>query len=171
MQLGKHFVDLTRDKPDERLLKVEDMAEYQRLVVIPWREQDGKVWLVTSWPGVDVDEFGARRYGAGFEVAVTSKFDILWMLQKHFGAEMSRAALSSLADAAPQYSARVVVTPRQVVGMGVLVTLLALALYVAPTPTIIAVNIVVAMFYLDRKSTRLNSSHVEISYAVFCLKK
>src|SRR5690349_25024074 len=27
------------------------------------------------------------------------------------------------------------------------------------------------VFGLDRKSTRLNSSHVEISYAVFCLKK
>src|SRR5690349_23988543 len=26
-------------------------------------------------------------------------------------------------------------------------------------------------FAKDRKSTRLNSSHVEISYAVFCLKK
>src|SRR5690349_23778687 len=26
-------------------------------------------------------------------------------------------------------------------------------------------------FLTDRKSTRLNSSHVEISYAVFCLKK
>src|SRR3989442_8029314 len=26
-------------------------------------------------------------------------------------------------------------------------------------------------FPLDRKSTRLNSSHVRISYAVFCLKK
>src|SRR5690554_7409608 len=26
-------------------------------------------------------------------------------------------------------------------------------------------------FSLDRKSTRLNSSHVRISYAVFCLKK
>src|SRR5690349_24089577 len=26
-------------------------------------------------------------------------------------------------------------------------------------------------YELDRKSTRLNSSHVEISYAVFCLKK
>src|SRR5690349_22057382 len=25
--------------------------------------------------------------------------------------------------------------------------------------------------FTDRKSTRLNSSHVEISYAVFCLKK
>src|SRR5699024_11624924 len=27
------------------------------------------------------------------------------------------------------------------------------------------------VFILDRKSTRLNSSHVSISYAVFCLKK
>src|SRR5207253_5086602 len=27
------------------------------------------------------------------------------------------------------------------------------------------------LVYLDRKSTRLNSSHVAISYAVFCLKK
>src|SRR5207302_10157184 len=29
----------------------------------------------------------------------------------------------------------------------------------------------VAELNLDRKSTRLNSSHVKISYAVFCLKK
>src|SRR5690625_6890924 len=29
----------------------------------------------------------------------------------------------------------------------------------------------VAKINLDRKSTRLNSSHVAISYAVFCLKK
>src|SRR5690625_4956629 len=29
----------------------------------------------------------------------------------------------------------------------------------------------VAAYLLDRKSTRLNSSHVAISYAVFCLKK
>src|SRR5258708_10734513 len=29
----------------------------------------------------------------------------------------------------------------------------------------------IAFLYLDRKSTRLNSSHQIISYAVFCLKK
>src|SRR5690625_6148672 len=29
----------------------------------------------------------------------------------------------------------------------------------------------ISMVYQDRKSTRLNSSHVAISYAVFCLKK
>src|SRR5439155_3447830 len=37
------------------------------------------------------------------------------------------------------------------------------------TGRIVGVN--VAGFGADRKSTRLNSSHVAISYAVFCLKK
>src|SRR5690349_21939240 len=33
------------------------------------------------------------------------------------------------------------------------------------------VRVVLQQLCRDRKSTRLNSSHVEISYAVFCLKK
>src|SRR5437870_10258884 len=32
-------------------------------------------------------------------------------------------------------------------------------------------DVLLATCRLDRKSTRLNSSHVAISYAVFCLKK
>src|SRR5690606_39832806 len=35
----------------------------------------------------------------------------------------------------------------------------------------IAVAVLGCMLLKDRKSTRLNSSHVKISYAVFCLKK
>src|SRR5690625_5603506 len=35
----------------------------------------------------------------------------------------------------------------------------------------LSVGSVVALISTDRKSTRLNSSHVAISYAVFCLKK
>src|SRR5690349_23655636 len=42
-------------------------------------------------------------------------------------------------------------------------------------PTVAEGQLVEALHVLldpvDRKSTRLNSSHVEISYAVFCLKK
>src|SRR5260221_6908807 len=34
-----------------------------------------------------------------------------------------------------------------------------------------ALDVVVAVFIRDRKSTRLNSSHTVISYAVFCLRK
>src|SRR3712207_7131893 len=34
-----------------------------------------------------------------------------------------------------------------------------------------AITQMIALLGLDRKSTRLNSSHANISYAVFCLKK
>src|SRR5690625_6067341 len=37
--------------------------------------------------------------------------------------------------------------------------------------TLLSVALPVLMTEIDRKSTRLNSSHVAISYAVFCLKK
>src|SRR5690242_21869416 len=36
---------------------------------------------------------------------------------------------------------------------------------------IAAADVAVFAVWLDRKSTRLNSSHMSISYAVFCLKK
>src|SRR3712207_8256617 len=35
----------------------------------------------------------------------------------------------------------------------------------------LSVGIAAWLLYRDRKSTRLNSSHANISYAVFCLKK
>src|SRR5207249_8672394 len=36
---------------------------------------------------------------------------------------------------------------------------------------VVAILVLIPSFARDRKSTRLNSSHVSISYAVFCLKK
>src|SRR5258705_7893731 len=39
------------------------------------------------------------------------------------------------------------------------------------TVAIYAAKILASPEHLDRKSTRLNSSHLGISYAVFCLKK
>src|SRR3712207_7951262 len=36
---------------------------------------------------------------------------------------------------------------------------------------LVLVGVVLESMTLDRKSTRLNSSHANISYAVFCLKK
>src|SRR5690606_5778432 len=46
---------------------------------------------------------------------------------------------------------------------GALISIACDSIYMAPGATIGAAT--------DRKSTRLNSSHVKISYAVFCLKK
>src|SRR3989442_10640573 len=45
------------------------------------------------------------------------------------------------------------------------------ALALAPKELKLDPGDAIAELVLDRKSTRLNSSHVRISYAVFCLKK
>src|SRR5438874_10421756 len=45
------------------------------------------------------------------------------------------------------------------------------ALVIASRRVVLADGVRPASIHIDRKSTRLNSSHVEISYAVFCLKK
>src|SRR6266700_4961187 len=45
------------------------------------------------------------------------------------------------------------------------------AFVIEPDRTLRAASFVGALPQADRKSTRLNSSHVKISYAVFCLKK
>src|SRR5690242_8280593 len=42
---------------------------------------------------------------------------------------------------------------------------------IAPHNKAVPQNIVLKQLAQDRKSTRLNSSHMSISYAVFCLKK
>src|SRR5439155_17687265 len=43
--------------------------------------------------------------------------------------------------------------------------------WIAAAIVLYVIAIVFAFTQIDRKSTRLNSSHVAISYAVFCLKK
>src|SRR5690625_5687121 len=40
-----------------------------------------------------------------------------------------------------------------------------------PVPSLCLLHAIACDITQDRKSTRLNSSHVAISYAVFCLKK
>src|SRR5690554_7902471 len=44
-------------------------------------------------------------------------------------------------------------------------------LIISPIFTVLPGLATLSFIWTDRKSTRLNSSHVRISYAVFCLKK
>src|SRR5437870_10812678 len=48
----------------------------------------------------------------------------------------------------------------------------AVAVFTGPLATgLVGLALLIGLVPEDRKSTRLNSSHVAISYAVFCLKK
>src|SRR5688572_32485861 len=88
----------------------------------------------------------------------------------------------SLHDALPIFVEAVVAHARPL--LGAIDVVAATRIAVVDEPVAIAVGVVVAgsatvladvgrceALDVDRKSTRLNSSHSQISYAVFCLKK
>src|SRR5690606_41521449 len=70
-----------------------------------------------------------------------------------------------------------IVVMRQLVGSLVTGTLSAPAFVIGLTGGVVSVAVMALVLRLagalgpDRKSTRMNSSHVKISYAVFCLQK
>src|SRR5699024_11810827 len=57
----------------------------------------------------------------------------------------------------------------QIAGIGIIVALIQTILKQMGKEEI--AQFATLLGFIDRKSTRLNSSHVSISYAVFCLKK
>src|SRR5690625_6415446 len=60
-------------------------------------------------------------------------------------------------------------TRREITGRAAEVVVTAIGALVGKDPQLVGDELLAA--HRDRKSTRLNSSHVAISYAVFCLKK
>ena len=111
-RLGLEFVNLLEQPADASLFEVSSYAQYAENLYLPWRVQDGILWIVTADP---TSYFLKRRWGRNKDVrfAVTSRFDILWELQRVAGTQFSDDAVYSLANFAPEHSARIVVTPGQ----------------------------------------------------------
>jgi cellulose synthase/poly-beta-1,6-N-acetylglucosamine synthase-like glycosyltransferase len=84
------------------------------------------------------------RPDVGF--VVTSKFDIIWEMQRVAGSAFSNEAVLHLAEFDPEHSARVVMTAAQKKWMILLVTSLAIAACVSPVLTLICVNSILNFF-------------------------
>ncbi len=142
------FVDLVAHAPDRVLLRAEDIDAYIRHLAIPWMQRDGRLVIATAEPGAETVLFARERWGSAIDFAVTSKFDISWALQTAFAEHFSDRAVYELAEQDPAMSAQRVFTPAQVVaGYGSLTALLA-GLAAAPIPTLIALNVMMSVFYL-----------------------
>src|SRR5690606_40977643 len=86
------------------------------------------------------------------------------------GTARTLVAVGTLSEAS-MFLAMVAATPRSGLRSGSLGFFGGAVLAVAEVAVEPGVDCGGSLFGVDRKSTRLNSSHVKISYAVFCLKK
>ncbi|MQP64513.1 glycosyltransferase [Niveispirillum sp. SYP-B3756] len=147
-RFGLAFMDLMEARPDPTLARAEHMDDYARLLLLPWRRQGGQVIVATADPGPQALLFARRHFGPDVWMVVTSKFDILWTLQRTFDQEYSHKAVFGLSDMDPESSAKQVVTPQQGLFLYLCLTVLLAGFAFAPVGTLIAFNLVMAVFYL-----------------------
>ncbi|MGJ4892398.1 glycosyltransferase family 2 protein [Bradyrhizobium sp. HKCCYLRH3099] len=142
------FVDLIRDPPDLALLREGEADIYARMLIMPWKQSDGRLMIATAEPGPETLLFARKRWGANIGFVVATKFDIVWAVQAAFDDALSARAVYELADLNPELSAQRVFTPGQVVFGYALLSLILLGLALSPLTTLIALNVVMSVFYL-----------------------
>jgi glycosyltransferase XagB len=145
---GLRFINLLQDTPDLVLLDSASADEYAQFLTMPWRLDNGRIVIVTADPGPDTIAFARSRWGRNIDIAVTSKFDIVWTLQSAFRDEQTHRAVYKLAELDPNMSARRVITGPQIAALYVTLTLFAAGIAYRPLATLIALNLLLTLFYL-----------------------
>ena len=128
--LSLPFVDLIADPPDENLIEPARLALYLRYLFLPWRKIGATPIIACADPSPAMRRLVARLYGPRARIAITGKFDIIWTAQRLFRERLNRDATFRLDERAPEFSARRVVTPPQIV-MGAALALALVAGFVA----------------------------------------
>lgn len=143
------LADLRTTPPDPALLDRALAEQYVREGAIPWRRDErGIVTVAVTAPGPAAVLAARRLGGPRVRLAVCTRFDLSLAVQRSFRTEQSRQAVYGLAEADPEMSARQVAAPAQLVGLYLLFTAFAAGLAFAPVATLIAVNVLMSVFYL-----------------------
>ncbi len=145
-QLGLPFVNLLVEPPDPELFDATRRQEYVEWQYLPWRFRRGRLWLATSDPCEETFARLTADYGEGIELVVTSRFDLLWSLDRLARAPLLADSILALWERSPESSARAVVTRRQVAALYAAVTLTLLGLALWPRATLVALNGAAAVF-------------------------
>lgn len=142
------LVDLLADPPDTELVRERDVTMMTDALTIPFRRAaDGRLIVATARPGSRTLLHIFENYPNDVEIVVASQLDISWALQKAFREEQLHQAVFGLADTDPVMSAKRVITPTQVVFIYLMVSTLLAGLAIAPVTTLIALNVVMTLFY------------------------
>jgi len=142
------FVDLIREPPDGALLRASDAEVYATRLTMPWRRNDGRLFIATAEPGPETVLFARSRWGAEIEFVVVSKFDIVVAVQTAFADALSHQAVFELAEYDSQMSARTVFTTPQLIAAYLFLSAILAGLALAPLDTLIVLNVAISIYYL-----------------------
>ena len=147
-QFNLPFVDLLKTPPDEKLFALGDLDHYAQSLYLPWKQEKGKLLIAVADPSEAMLAQLKERYGESARFVITSKFDIIWNVQRVANARLTDKSVLELARLRPDQSARQVFTGRQLSVIGVLAALILACLVLRPVVTLIALNSFLSVFFL-----------------------
>ena len=108
--IAKHyhldFIDLLKTPIDPAVLKIENKEKYFADMSLPIAFSDGNYSVATADPSPETFEKIRQEYGKNTRILSTSKFDILWTLQKQFNDHYLESSIHDLAKKNARLSAK-----------------------------------------------------------------
>jgi cellulose synthase/poly-beta-1,6-N-acetylglucosamine synthase-like glycosyltransferase len=131
------FVNLMKDPVDASLVEAGRVQDYAEGLYLPWKLEHGRLSVACADPASELLT-AFRRVHPEARLVITSKFDILWELQRVAAAEFSRQAVYRLAERNPAHSASIVLTRKQ--KYAGIATLAFLILAAVAFPSVVAIG-------------------------------
>jgi cellulose synthase/poly-beta-1,6-N-acetylglucosamine synthase-like glycosyltransferase len=143
---GLPFVNLVENPPDADLFDPARAEEYARCQYLPWRSREGSLRIAVAEPSEGLFRALREHYGENTEFVVTSRFDVLWTIQRLASEQLTHRATLALWDQAPQFSARIILSWRQWIAFYLALSAWAWAVWQWTTDTLLATNAVLTLF-------------------------
>jgi cellulose synthase/poly-beta-1,6-N-acetylglucosamine synthase-like glycosyltransferase len=145
---GRPFIDLGEAPPDASLWQEDQLSTYSEFLVLPWKRVNGILTIAVADPSPRGLKWIREQYDEPLDFVITSKFDIIWQIQKNSRSYLSDFAVNELFNRNPEHSARKVFTGRQLATFYILGSFILLALAIWPIGTLLVINTFIAIFLM-----------------------
>ena len=147
-QFDKPFINLMDIPPQKSLWQESELDQYTEHLVLPFRQEGSRTIFACADPSQAALSFMEEHSTGEYDFVITSKFDIIWVIQREANDYLVDYAVNDLANKQPVNSARQVFTSAQLIWIYVVMTLLLISVTIWPVTTLIAINLFFCLFLL-----------------------
>ncbi len=177
-KFGLPFVNLLESPPERGLFEADRVEEYSQLQYLPWSADGERMTIAVAEPSEPLFDALRERHGEQTQFVITSRFDILWTIQRMADEQIRQRATFALWSQTPELSARKIMTWAQWIALCVVVAIWGLLTWKWPTKTLLVTNagltVFLALSFLLRsalvwrawRGTRLQTSRTPLDLAL-----
>ncbi|HXF90347.1 MAG TPA: glycosyltransferase family 2 protein [Candidatus Nitrosotenuis sp.] len=153
--LNLPFVNLRDSPPKRNLLKEADIEDYLTNLYLPISWGKDHIKVACASPSPSILSYVQNKYGVPIQLAVTSKFDIIWIINEFFEQQHTLHATEKLKRYSPKQSASVTFTTSQLITFLTFLTIYCVVLFLYPIVTLYWSLLGVSGIYVFLLSFRL----------------